>query len=504
MGAAVKFWVPNLGARVPVDLATGLPDYSEYVRSGLWVQRRRLRVCDGTGLTAYMPEGDRSWPDTFPVANMKIRQTYCHMEGVTQEKVLNPLNALEILEGQVALVHHIMAFEEANPAVHVLAPRQKWKATFLAYFLGAVSQGQLTIMKQLGDEAYAAGLADRNCWQVKTSKRLIYLLRHNKDTNLGRYNDALFENIDKDLQAFRWAPHKILGFLLGNTKSRFTVHVQLRRLDYDDVPSIDWYISLSAVQGHSRVSDVADPSTLGEPLTLDRCRALGYIFHATHNKNWESIKEQGLALGHTREQGQSSRVAIHMVYAGGSEAPRHGTQIQYGKYLFYCNVKFEELLDEGGALFLADNGVVLSYKTIPAKYLTFHTRPPHEKDPAGRQWERRAREEGVPMKTESSESRAAGGSPMGEGPGPSSSSAAGGSAFAEGPDADMGTPTFNLDDLRKVIQEQELAEQTESEGLRVPKEEGVLEVDAKISLERERILEQEALIQKMNANPWFI
>ena len=42
----------------------------------------------------------------------------------------------------------------------------------------------------------------------------------------------------------------------------------------------------------------------------------------------------------------------------------------------------------------------------------------------------------------------------------------------------MGTPTFNLDDLRKVIQEQELAEQTESEGRRVPKEEGVLEVEA--------------------------
>ena len=372
-----------------------------------------------------------------------------------------------------------------------------------AYFLGAVSQGQLTIMKQLGDEAYAASLADRNCWQVRTSKRLTYLLRHSKQTSLGRHNDALFENIDRDLQAFRWAPHKILGFLLGNTKSRFTVHVQLRRLDYDDAPSIDWYISLSAVQGHSRVSDVADPSTLGEPLTLDRCRALGYIFHATHNRNWEGIRDKGLALGHTREEGQSSRLAIHMVYAGGSEAPKHGTHIQYGKRIFYCNVKYEELLDEGGALFLADNGVVLSYNTIPAKYLTFHTRPPHEKDPAGRQWERRAREEGVPMGTGSSEARATGGSPMREGPGPSSSSAAGGSAFAEEPDA-VGTPTFNLDDLRRVIQEQELAEQTNSEGRRIRKEEGVLEVDAKISLEHERILEQEALIQKMNANPWFI
>ena len=104
-------------------------------------------------------------------------------------------------------------------------------------------------MKKLGDESYAASLADQNCWQVRTSKSLTYALRHNRDLALGRFNDAMFENIDHKLQAFRWAPHKILGFLLGNTKTRFSVHVQLRRLAYDDIPSIDWYISLSAVQG---------------------------------------------------------------------------------------------------------------------------------------------------------------------------------------------------------------------------------------------------------------
>ena len=130
MGAAVKFWVPNLGARVPVDLATGLPDYSEYVRSGLWVQRRRLRVCDGTGLTAYMPEGDRSWPDTFPVANKKIRQTYCHMDGVTQEKVLNPLNALEILEGQVALVHRMRPTQQSTSSPHARSGRPPFWPNF--------------------------------------------------------------------------------------------------------------------------------------------------------------------------------------------------------------------------------------------------------------------------------------------------------------------------------------------------------------------------------------
>ena len=36
---------------------------------------------------------------------------------------------------------------------------------------------------------------------VGTSKRLTYLLRHNKETSLGRRNDALFENIDRQLQA---------------------------------------------------------------------------------------------------------------------------------------------------------------------------------------------------------------------------------------------------------------------------------------------------------------
>ena len=118
-----------------------------------------------------------------------------------------------------------------------------------------------------------------------------------------------------------------------------------------------------------------------------------------------------------------------MTYAGGSEAPRHGTHIHYGRCLFY-NVKYELFLAAGGQLFLAENGVALCYGSIPAKYFT---RPFYEKDPAGRQWDRRAKEEGVPMETGSSEPDATRGSPMGEVPEASSSSAAGGSAFAEGP-----------------------------------------------------------------------
>ena len=70
----------------------------------------------------------------FPVLNMKVYDTFCEMQGVRPEQAINPVSALEVLEGQVALVHHIMAFEEANPAVHILSPRQKWKAGFSGLF----------------------------------------------------------------------------------------------------------------------------------------------------------------------------------------------------------------------------------------------------------------------------------------------------------------------------------------------------------------------------------
>ena len=413
---------------------------------------------------------------------MKIYDTFCEMQGVTPEKVMNPLSALEIFEGQVSLVHHIMAFEEANPGSHP-DPETEVEGQLLAYFLGAVPKGQLMVMKQLGDESYAASLADQNCWQVRTSKRLTYTLRHNHDLSLGRYNDALFENIDRELQAFRWAPHKILGFLLGNTKTRFAVHVQLRRLHYDDIPSIDWYISLSDIQGQG----------VRDSRSFDSWRA-SVIGHQKARAGFGQDQRGRSVQPHRHPHG------LCRWHRGTALWDAHA--VRQVSVLLQCKVReapFGRLL----ALPCRERGS-LCYQTIPASYLTFHTRPPHEKDPAGRQWDRRAREEGVPVGTGSSEQKAPGGSPMREGPEPSSSSAARGSAFAEGPDAETDTPTFNLDDLRRVIQEQELAEQTESVGRRVPQQEGILEVDAKISLERERILEQEALNKKVNANPWFI
>ena len=46
-------------------------------------------------------------------------------------------------------------------------------------------------------------------------------------------------------------------------------------------------------------------------------------------------------------------------------------------------------------LYLTDNGVVLSYESIAPMYLTFHYRPPHEKDPGGLRREREQNAAGV-------------------------------------------------------------------------------------------------------------
>ena len=98
---------------------------------------------------------------------------------------------LHCLEGQVALLHHVMAFEEANHGKKVLTDTQRWKATFAAYFLGAVSQSQLAFLERTTKDTADVARTSSNNWVVSTSKRLSYELRHNEKRILGRLNDAV-------------------------------------------------------------------------------------------------------------------------------------------------------------------------------------------------------------------------------------------------------------------------------------------------------------------------
>ena len=89
----------------------------------------------------------------------------------------------------MALLHHVMAFEEANSGRKVLSDKQRWKAMFAAYFLGAMSQGQLALLEQTTNDTAGVAYASPNSWVVKTSKSLCYELRHNSNRNLGQLNN---------------------------------------------------------------------------------------------------------------------------------------------------------------------------------------------------------------------------------------------------------------------------------------------------------------------------
>ena len=150
----------------------------------------------------YEPQGARAWPESLPTAVLQVYDSRWPMIGARQERFCGSDVALHCLEGQVSLIHHVMAFEEANGGRKILSDTQRWKAQFAAYFLGAVSQGQLSLLERTTTDLAGVAYASPNSWVVKTSKRLSYELRHSTNRNLGRLNDAQFEYLPM-LQAFQ-------------------------------------------------------------------------------------------------------------------------------------------------------------------------------------------------------------------------------------------------------------------------------------------------------------
>ena len=519
-GVAVKFWTPNLGARVPTDLNTGIPDYREYLESGLWCQRRMLRSVSGTGVVTYQPrpQDARVWPESLPTAVLQVYDSQRQMLGAGQERFCGSDVALHCLEGQVSLIHHVLAFEEANGGRKILSDTQRWKAQFAAYFLGAVSQAQLSLLEQTTNNTAGVAYASPNSWVVKTSKKLSYELRHNSNRNLGRLSDAQFEHLPM-LQAFQWAPVKILAFLLSNSKSRFAIHLQLRELMYERIEHWDIYISLSAFQGHTRYSDVASEESFGKKLSLTDLMGHGKVFHCTKNHNWDSISASGLLLSATRGAQTRSRQAIHFVYAGGEVGPQAGTVVLYGRDVFYCQLDYWQFYHDGHELYLTPNGVILSYVDVPAKYLYFMRRPPHEEDVGAKRWNKRqqqSREERGSMDPESSSDPAAGRGSVDPAPGAASSSDPGRGSMDPGPGKARkgqqakggreGVPSeppqpesADAENLRKSIDE---AERQQSRRRLEANE--TVEVDIRVNTAKVHMEQQEALLRQTNSNPWFL
>ena len=193
-----------------------------------------------------------------------------------------------------------------------------------------------------------------------------------------------------------------------------------------------------------------------------------------------------------------------------------------GKDIFYCQLDTWLFYQDGHKLYLTGKGVVLSYVDVPARYLYFGNRPPHEQDEGARRWNRRQqqpREKGGYMyrgSLRATRTTAAGSGPTGPVPGASSSSEPGrgptdlapgkaqkGSTAKGGCEGSPSVPpqpeAFNTSDLRKSIDE---VEQQQTRRRAAANE--FVEVDLRVNTAKIHAEQQEALLRQTSSNPWLL
>ena len=203
----------------------------------------------------------------------------------------------------------------------------------------------------------------------------------------------------------------------------------------------------------------------------------------------------------------------------GEVGPQAGTVVLYGRDVFYCQLDYWLFYNEGHKLYLTPNGVVLSYVDVPAKYLYFMRRPPHEEDVGAKRWNKRqqqSREERGSVDPESSSDAAAGRGSMDPAPGAGSSSDPGRGSMdpapgkaRKGPQAKggrEGVPSeppqpepADTENLRKSIDE---AERQQSRRRMEANE--TVEVDLSVNTAKVHVEQQEALLRQTSSNPWFL
>ena len=522
-----------MGCHIRVDLVTGVPDYYNYLKSPSWMARRGLRTVGEDGKAIYPTRYPRVFPKNVPTVHLKMKPgdipRHPNHQDSTAYFSFEERAVLDILEGQLAFLSAVRDYEKKHAGCRLLQPHLTWKLEFLACFIGALDEKSLDALhediRQVSERRH-----DHGGWAVRSSKDLSRILRHEISTRLGDHCEASLEELQRlpreRIKPFEWEPRKFFAFVCANSKGRFNVWVAPKALVFGRFLDWDFEIGISAIQGHSRLPDQVSETVLGERLTIDRCQQLGMIFHASDNSNYESIKEKGLMLGYSRARGRSSRVAIHFVYAGGVESPGLGTHIKYGSYIFYAKLDYDHFLQHGHELYLTDNGVVLSYKDVAPMYLTFHYRPPHEKDPGGLRHEKRQNTAGVSSSQEeetSASAAAQGSSPQGEAPGSSSdtrarpapkkrpkTATAAESSVEKGSSPQGEVPTLSPEALQKLIREHELKEEemrkgTETEGSTKYAYESGDTVHGKVDAHRlQKEEELSEVLLKARHNPWHL
>ena len=166
-------------------------------------------------MVTYSPQGAGEWPERLPAALDVYDDSTRQMLNVGMERFVTSGTILDCLEGQCALLSTTSWPIGRHDA-------QRWKAKFIAHSTGAVTQSQLAMLEKAADDTARVAYTSSSSWPVVTSKELSYELRDN-----AKLQDAQFEHLPA-LQAYNWAPMKILAFLMSNSKSG--ARVDLTRL----------------------------------------------------------------------------------------------------------------------------------------------------------------------------------------------------------------------------------------------------------------------------------
>ena len=287
--AASKQWVPSAGVP-PVDITTGLHFYDDYLNTRNREGKRKLRTCGGTSV--YVAEGNRKFPWNADPIMLRVHPdiTKGRVSSVLTEETL-----LYLLEGQMAFMEEVMKYEkEANRSY--FSSMAKWKCGIVKYFLGCCTgeelnewTRQIASLKQLQ--------YDHQSWVVRYSKTLSAVTRHGDSRKMGKLLEIpIGELVCTKANPYRMEPHTFLSLILSSSKGRFCLYFAPSRCAYDSLRDFDFEICIAAIQGHSRVPDHVSAEAMGHQLTIEECRNLGFIFHASKYDNYNSIVERGLLL----------------------------------------------------------------------------------------------------------------------------------------------------------------------------------------------------------------
>ena len=144
-GCVQKYWTPNLGCNIRVDLSTGVPEYKEYLDSISWVGRCGLRHCGGDNTIVYHGSQTRNYPKAIWPAMIKLKPEsvplYPGHETVSAYFPFGEMAVTKLIEGQLAFLHHVRNYEEAHPGTWLLQRNLCWKNRVPQVFAQGAARG---------------------------------------------------------------------------------------------------------------------------------------------------------------------------------------------------------------------------------------------------------------------------------------------------------------------------------------------------------------------------